>query len=82
MLQFAVTGAYCSAHPGASNCSPNNPVAEIFAILIVAAIVGLVLFNLWWKMSRGGGQGSGPVTRLLGGLVGGASRRSGPRIRD
>lgn len=49
MLHIALSGGYCSAHPAASRCSPNSFPAELMAILVVAVIVGLLIFSWMWK---------------------------------
>jgi hypothetical protein len=60
---FAVAGAYCANHPDASNCSPDNLGAEVIAVLIVAAIVALALFGVWWRY--GSKESDGRLMRLL-----------------
>jgi hypothetical protein len=76
-VYFAVGGggAYCATHPGVSSCSPNNLGAEIIAILIVALIVALAVFNWWWK--RGNPDSTAPMMRLFLAVA----RRLGPRDR-
>jgi uncharacterized membrane protein YhhN len=74
-LYLAASGAYCANHPGASNCSPDNVGAEVIAILIVAAIVALAIFGLWWRY--GNKESDGPVTRFVLAMT----RRFGPRDR-
>ena len=49
MLFVAASGEYCYQHPGATRCSPNSFPADLASFLIVAAIVGLVIFNWMWK---------------------------------
>jgi hypothetical protein len=71
----AAVGAYCANHPNASTCSPNNIGAEIIAILIVALIVALGVFNWWWR--RGNPDSIGPIMRAVLTIT----RRLGPRKR-
>jgi hypothetical protein len=78
MLGHALTaavGAYCANHPDASTCSPNNIGAEIIAIVIVALILALGVFNWWWK--RGNPDSTGPIMRAFLAVT----RRLGPRNR-
>lgn len=43
---------------------PNAFPADVVSILVVAAIIALVIFNVWWKYGRGGtGPKAGPSNR-------------------
>jgi hypothetical protein len=65
---------YCGSHPNAGgNCSSNGLTSEVFAILVVAAIVALALFDLVWKLRFGT---KGPVARLINAVIAAVTRGS------
>ena len=52
----------CLSDQNAAGCNINSTGSEVIAIGITAAIVGLVLFDIAWKLRFGT---RGPVMRLM-----------------
>jgi hypothetical protein len=77
MLRFAAS-AYCNDHPNASSCNLNSFQGDIGAIVIVAIIVALIVFEVAWKFQRGT---SGPVARAFLAAMSLVARAFTPRRR-
>jgi hypothetical protein len=75
VLAFAAS-AYCNDHPDASSCSLNSFQGDLGAIVIVAAIVALVVFDLAWRLRLGT---NGPLARVCVALMSAAARVVTPR---
>jgi hypothetical protein len=52
----------CFSHPNSGSCSSNSPGAQVFAILIVAAIVVLAILALLYKRTSSTVRPRGPLS--------------------
>jgi hypothetical protein len=64
----------CFSHPNSGSCSSNSPGAQVFAILIVAAIVVLAILALLYKRTSSTGRPRGPLMRAVNAIVTALSR--------
>jgi hypothetical protein len=62
ILLIAAAGADSCGASTTGHCSINSPTSDVFAIVIVALIVGLILFEVLWKVTSGT---SGPLSRIM-----------------
>lgn len=53
MVYVTASASSCGHDPGQARCSPDTLPSDLIAIVIAVVIVGLVLFNVWWKYGRG-----------------------------
>jgi hypothetical protein len=72
----SAASAYCNDHPDASSCNLNSFQGDLGAIVIVAAIVALVVFDLAWRLRLGT---NGPLARVFVALMSAAARVFTPR---
>ena len=75
MLAFAAS-AYCNDHPDASSCNLNSFQGDLGAIIIVAAIVALVVFDVAWRLRLGT---NGPLAQVFVALMSTVARVFTPR---